>query len=273
MGTNVVVDADGQRNLDRTRSAFDRVEAVCSRFRPTSEVAELNRDPRSAVPVTPMLAGILRWADRARDLTDGLVDAAIGARLFELGYDRTFVDVIDLPTFPTAGPRPGWELVESVLHRSPGVAIDLGGIAKGWAADHVVERGWALAVSAGGDIRSSQPDAVVEILDPWQVPVARLQLGRGGLATSSRTRRRWQAGGRTVHHLIDPRTGDPADSPVLSATALAATSVEAEIAAKAVLLLGADGLAWAESQDWVREALVVWEDGSAFATTGLEVAA
>ena len=104
------------------------------------------------------------------------------------------------------------------------LAIDLGGIAKGWTADYVVERGWALSVGAGGDIRSAQDDAVVEVLDPWTQPIARVHLGAGGLATSSQTRRRWRAGGRTVHHLIDPRSGHPADSPVLSATALAETA-------------------------------------------------
>jgi hypothetical protein len=60
---------------------------------------------------------------------------------------------------------------------------------------------------------------------------------------------------------------------VLSASALAATAVEAEAAAKAILLLGPDGLDWAERQPWVRSAVVVWNDGNVYATTDLEVAA
>ena len=86
--------------------------------------------------------------------------------------------------------------------------------------------------------------------------------GRGALATSSTTRRSWRAGGRTASHLVDPRTGEPVESPVRSATAVTASAVEAEAAAKAMLLSGVDSLAWAEEQSWVRAGLVVWWDGS-----------
>jgi thiamine biosynthesis lipoprotein ApbE len=60
---------------------------------------------------------------------------------------------------------------------------------------------------------------------------------------------------------------------VLSASAVASTALEAEAAAKAVLLLGADGLRWAERQPWISDAVVIWNDGNAYATTGLELAA
>jgi thiamine biosynthesis lipoprotein len=80
-------------------------------------------------------------------------------------------------------------------------------------------------------------------------------------------------GGREVSHLIDPRTRAPVESPVLSATVLAETAVEAEAGAKAVLLLGEDGLAWADGRDWISGALVVWHDGAVYATTGIELAA
>ena len=65
----------------------------------------------------------------------------------------------------------------------------------------------------------------------------------------------------------------PAASPIFSATVTAATAVEAEAGAKAVLLHGESGLAWAEQQDWIDAALVVWHDGNVYATTGLEMAA
>jgi thiamine biosynthesis lipoprotein len=273
MGTEVVVRSFAPHAVEDVRFLFDEVEQRCSRFRPDSELSTVNGDTRPAVRVSPELRSVLEWAERARNLTGGLVEAGLGARLLDLGYDRTFVEMPDPLAYPPDRSRPRWELRGTILHRRPGVAIDLGGIAKGWAADLAIECTAAETVNAGGDIRSRQPATVVEVLDPWHQPVARVALGAGGLATSSQTRRRWRAGSRVVHHLIDPRTGHPASSPVLSATALAATAVEAEIAAKAILLLGADGLAWAAAMDWVRDALVVWEDGSVFATAGLEVAA
>ncbi len=65
----------------------------------------------------------------------------------------------------------------------------------------------------------------------------------------------------------------PTESPVLSATAITATAVEAEAAAKTILLRGADGLAWADRQSWISAALVVWNDGTVYSTTRLEIAA
>jgi thiamine biosynthesis lipoprotein len=76
-----------------------------------------------------------------------------------------------------------------------------------------------------------------------------------------------------AHHLIDPRTGRPADTPILSATVVAGTATEAEAGAKAVLLLGEDGLSWAADQAWIEAALAVWHDGSVFGTKGLKLAA
>jgi thiamine biosynthesis lipoprotein len=87
------------------------------------------------------------------------------------------------------------------------------------------------------------------------------------------TRRKWRIGAQDAHHIINPRTLAPAVSPVFSASVTAATAVEAEAGAKAVLLRGESGLAWAERQSWIDAALVVWHDGNVFATSGWEMAA
>ena len=70
--------------------------------------------------------------------------------------------------------------------------------------------------------------------------------------------------GREAHHIIDPRTMRPAITPVVSASVITETAAEAEAGAKAVLILGADGLKWADSQPWIRQAVVVWHDGSVY---------
>ena len=70
-------------------------------------------------------------------------------------------------------------------------------------------------------------------------PSAILGLADGGVATSSRLRRRWTGGdGKTTHHLIDPRTGQPADSGLATVTVVAAEAWQAEMLAKAVFLTG-----------------------------------
>jgi thiamine biosynthesis lipoprotein len=76
-----------------------------------------------------------------------------------------------------------------------------------------------------------------------------------------------------VSHIIDPRTTAPVSSPVMSATVVAASAADAEAGAKAALLTGEEALIWADHADWIAGALVVWHDGSVYATQGLEVAA
>ena len=274
MGTEIVAVANEPSALDGVRVLFEQVEACCSRFRPGSELSRVNAAPGDAVLVSPLLAEALRAASRARLLTGGLVDAAVGQAVRAWGYDRTFAEVADLPATPAVAPEaPLWEIREEVLRRPPGTLLDLGGVAKGWTCDRVVDGGLAAVVSAGGDVRSADERTGVEVLGIGGEVAARLHLGIGALATSSTLRRRWQAGGRAAHHLIDPRTMAPAVSPVVSATAVAETAAEAEAGAKAILLIGEDGLAWADGQPWLRGALAVWHDGSVFATTGIRVAA
>ncbi len=273
MGTTVLVHTRQDGDIEATRRLFERIEHTCSRFRATSELSRINATSAPAVEVSSTMWAVLEHAIEARKRTNGLVDVGVGAAVCDWGYDRTFFEVTDLDEPPIAIRRSRWAMADGRLHRSPGVRIDLGGLAKGWTCDLAVEQGLATVASAGGDVRSADKSTTVEIIDPWSEPAVEVALGVGALATSSVSRRRWRVGGRDVHHLIDPRSGKPSASPILSASALAATAVEAEVAAKAVLLMGADGLAWAEEQSWVRGAVVVWHDGSVFGTTDLEVAA
>jgi thiamine biosynthesis lipoprotein len=273
MGTTIDVwcrDAAGEA---AARGVFTEVEGVCSRFLPNSELSLINRGSQVRHRLSPLLAEVIRAADVARSLTGGLVDIGVGSAVTAWGYDRSFAEVSDRATLPAPQAQPGWTLQGGFLQVATGTKLDLGGIAKGWSCDRSVEGGICVVASAGGDMRSAHPDTTVTVLDPWGSVAAHVRLGLGALATSSVTRRRWKVGGRETSHLMDPRTMTPVETPILSATVVAGTAVEAEAAAKAVVLLGADGLAWADEQSWIRGALTVWHDRSVFATSGLELAA
>lgn len=272
MGTTIEVWCDDSRSED-TRRWFDQVEEACSRFRPDSELSRLNRDPSPAVAVGGILHGAIRAGSRAFALTEGLVDIGVGSAVKAWGYDRSYEMVTDLASAPKGLDHGAWRLEGNVVRRAPGVSLDLGGIAKGWSSDRAVEDGLAAVASAGGDLRSRHPDTTASVVDPTGDVVVRVHVGVGALATSSIGRRRWRAGEREVSHLIDPRSMEPVDTPVISSTVLADTAVDAESGAKAVLLMGAEGLAWASEQTWISAAIVIWHDGSVFATPGLEVAA
>jgi thiamine biosynthesis lipoprotein len=165
--------------------------------------------------------------------------------------------------------------VEQQAVRLPtGMKVDVGGIAKGWAAERLAEQFGALSpvlIEVGGDIavrgpRSDGSAWAIAVTNPLtpddSTPLALVLLTGGGVATSGRDYRRWNIGERAYHHIIDPRTGTPAVTDVLTATVIAPTTIEAEVAAKVVLIRGsADGLAWIE-QDPTLAALVICENGA-----------
>jgi thiamine biosynthesis lipoprotein len=270
MGTRIVALGADPSNVE---PFFKVAERIFSRFDETSELSMLNRDPRESVLVSSELAACLQAAWDLRTRTERLVDPAVGNAVIEWGYDRTFAEVEDRGAVSTISGVNDWNVSGNSVRRRPGTLLDLGGIAKGWTADLAVAAGLADVVSAGGDVRSDNPETTVSIEDPWGEVAVNVHLGRGGLATSTSSRRRWRVGDVEAHHLVDPRRLEPATSPIISASVIAATAVEAEAGAKAVLLRGEHGLTWAEQQTWIRAALAVWHDGSVYATTGWEMAA
>jgi FAD:protein FMN transferase len=246
MGTDVelLLDAEPGAGSDEALAAAEaeilRLERLLSRFRFASELSALNR--RGRLAAGPDLLRVVELALDARRRTGGAFDPTVHDAVVAAGYDRSFELVA--PDGPRNGsarvPCGGRVEVEGGLIRlGPRVRLDLGGIAKGYAVDAacelLAERGPCL-VNAGGDI------AVRGGSWPVGVPTAdgslTLELSAGGLATSGRDRRRWRRGAEERHHLIDPRTGRPADSPLLRATVVAATAVEAEVLAKVAFLGG-----------------------------------
>ena len=113
---------------------------------------------------------------------------------------------------------------------------------------------------------------LIEVADPWRPDeqVACLLVAEGAVATSGRDYRRWQQGAVWQHHIVDPRTGQPAQTDVLCATVVAPTMLCAEAAAKTALILGSqNGLTWIENQA-VLAALLVLEDGQILSSPRME---
>jgi FAD:protein FMN transferase len=258
MGTvaRVVRDADG--GLD-VRSVFAEIDHRLSRFDPGSDLSRLNADPRSAVPAGPLLRASVAAALRVAAFTGGLVDPTLlGAlRRADYGGSRAHTRPPSLrrglcaaPRRRPARPHPDaeWRAVEvddsaGVIRRPPGLELDLGGTAKGWAADLVaarLARHGRCAVDCGGDLRVAGTPWKVHVRHPLTGTIAHtLRVRGGGVATSGIDARLWESReGGFAHHLIDPATGTPAWTGLVAATALAPTALAAEALAKAALLSG-----------------------------------
>ncbi len=250
------------RALRVTQTVIKDVDATCSRFRADSDLARVNREPGRWVEVHPLLVEAVRVGVRAAAATDGLVHPLLGRPLVTLGYDRDFRELRELEAAPTDPPAPAvdaWrsiELDEGRIRIPAGTALDLGSTAKAWAADLVAagleqELGEPALVSLGGDIAISAPDG-----DPWRVAVAeqpsdlrdrpacRITLTEGGLATSSTRVRRWTRRGAVHHHLLDPRTGSPAEEVWRTVTATGPSCVAANTATTAAIVLGEAAVPW-----------------------------
>jgi thiamine biosynthesis lipoprotein len=280
LGTYVQLGVVGEDRLDdarrRAEETLDAVDRACSRFRADSDLTRANLGAGRWVRVDPLLVAAAGAALDAAEQTGGLVDPTLGNSLVALGYDADLDAVrsrpddpagIPLPAVPDAWRAIGVDPCGAVLVPA-GTALDLGATGKAFAADLVAATlaaaGTACIVSLGGDIAigvpGGDPDDASWVRDEgpveWPVTIAErpddppqqtVLLDRGGLATSSVVHRRWQRGGEGVHHLLDPRTGRPADGVWRTVSVTAATAVEANTATTAAIVLGAQAADWLQS--------------------------
>ncbi len=285
MGSRMLaaVDSDAvaaMMRLDEVPRWFQVWETRLSRFQPESELSNLNRASGVPFPVSAVLWDALHVSLEAVRFSDGLVAPTLTPWLEAAGYDRSFEAIADLAGSPATALAPparaGAELKLDPHRRyvtlPAGCRLDLGGTAKGWAADRAARRLRALGpclVDAGGDIAVYGPRLdgagwAVGISDPFHPgeSLELLGLTRGAVATSGRDYHRWIRQGASQHHIIDPRTGMPASTDVLTATVVAPSTVEAESAAKVALILGSNAaLDWLEAHPPLA-GLLVLEDGS-----------
>jgi thiamine biosynthesis lipoprotein len=256
MGTTARVLAGGAPHgvLEWAFEEIERLEDSWSRFRPGSELSELNRSEGRWFPMSPRLSIAIERAGELWRRTRGAFDPTILPALEASGYDRSFETIVPDMHADQASPArvAGFGVVELDVEAHqvrvpPGVRIDLGGVGKGLAADllaeGLIERGARTAlVSLGGDMRASGESPAggwpVPVIVPERGVAFVHQLHVGALAQSSCLLRSWRRGGRAVHHIIDPRTGTATDTDVASVVVAGAEAWWSEGLAKAAIVLG-----------------------------------
>jgi thiamine biosynthesis lipoprotein len=252
----VVVDGEAEQ-LEHARARIEDLELRWSRFLPDTELDRLNREAGSGAPIALsavtfdlVVSAIDAWRE-----TDGIFDPTVLPALVAAGYDRSF----DEGPGPTSTQKHMTSSCDDIVvdHDSLTImlpkdcALDLGGIGKGRAADLVADELVDVAtggcINLGGDLRvfghapDDAPAWAVGLEEPEDRDTVMLVVGLadGALATSSTTHRRWQADDGTArHHLIDPRTHEPARTALHSVSVIAGSAMTAEIHAKASLIAG-----------------------------------
>ncbi len=237
-------------------SAFEEIHQIYNNWNPQSEISRFNALPAfQPHTLSKELAAMLLAVDRLVHLTDGRFDPTVEplARLW-----KASLCMGELPNL-TESPRIGWHHIhfdgETVWKDQEGVAIDLGGIAKGWAVDQILERvenaGYDhLYVEWGGEIRvkGRHPSGRA-----WRVAILggpSLELKNQAIATSGSYRQNWTIDGVSYTHIIDPRSKEPLQAPCIqSVSILAPTCMEADALATALMLFSSakQAKSWADS--------------------------
>ncbi len=290
LGTTAVVLTLASELIPAVHEVEREVEAIdrtCSRFREDSDLTRLNRAGGAWTTVDPLLVEAVHTAIRAAETTDGLVDPTVGLAILRSGYDRDFSQVAsEGPALRSAPLRlvvEGWRHIAlrpatQQIRIPRGVRLDLGSTAKALAADRAAARAAAatrsgVLVSLGGDIATAgaaPPGGwLVGIADDHAaraLPGESVTIAAGGLATSSTSVRRWSRGGVPLHHIIDPRTGEPAPEVWRTVSVCGTTCVDANTASTAAIVLGEAAPAWLEDRGL--PARLARPDGTVVRVTG-----
>jgi thiamine biosynthesis lipoprotein len=267
IGTTAVVGVTAADRADRALAMLSddlrSIDEACSRFRPDSELRRLEeRSGGEPLAVSPLLFEALEVACVVAVQTAGIVDPTIGSALIELGYDRDFDEVaaVALASDARPEPAPGWwqielDPAERTVAIPFGVHVDLGATAKAFVADRAAERiatalECGVLVNLGGDVAVSGPPPE----EGWAIGIAPectapldavdqvVTMVTGGLATSGTTARTWIRNGRTVHHIIDPWTGEAAPAVWALVSTMAPSCVEANAWSTAAVVWGLDAI-------------------------------
>lgn len=269
---------------DRARDWFEVVEQRFSRFRPDSEWRRLGRSAGSWVVVSDWLFEVIAAAEHYRALTEGVFDLRILPGLEASGYSQSFEHAEAFQAKAGGAERrklsPAGELEldygMKAVKLAEGTGLDAGGIAKSWAVQKLADwlrrsrRVPAGIVNAGGDLyawnsgnEAAQP-AIIDLQHPWEAgaTIGELLLANGAVATSGTLGRRWEAGGRSAHHLIDPLTMQPSVSNVVQAAVAGPDAVACEIWAKSLCIGGLDkGIRLMDEHERDFEAVIFMSNG------------
>ena len=294
MGTRIRVElwaeerTAGETAIDAVMREMERIDAAMSTYKPSSEISRVNAQAaRAPLRISAELFDLLTTAVEYSRITDGAFDityASVGF-MYDFRRHRKPTEAQIEAALPAVNYR-NLELDprrHTVHFSRPGVRIDLGGIAKGYAVDRGIailqQRGIRHAlVSAGGDSRIigdrfGKPWVVgIRHPDHKEQVIARIPLVDTAISTSGDYERYFDENGVRYHHIIDPATGHPA-SKVRSATILAPTATRTDGLSKTAFVLGPDAALAIYNRLEDVDAILVAPDGRVLYSQGLEAAA
>jgi FAD:protein FMN transferase len=288
MNSDIVLAAEGELSqvaagFAAVRNFIEASERRFTRFSEHSELSALNRSAGTWFQASSDLFEVVGTALLYFHKTNGLFDPSILPSLQNAGYINSMDEIRrtgsvpqpahHLPALPSTFASAQLNRNTNSIRLPAGSQIDLGGIAKGWIAERAAkllnQYSTACAVNAGGDMfligyPEGQDFWEIGLEDPRnpQEDISVLFAQEGAVATSSVVKRAWKQGNVSRHHLIDPRTSEPANTRWLSVTVMAPHAATAETFAKAFLIADEDETQSLGEQNPELTVLAVDRDGN-----------
>lgn len=272
----------GAQTLADAEARVRELETLFSVTSEESELSALNRSGGGTVSAetAALIPAALALCERTGGALDITVYPVVRAWGFTAG-DRRVPSGEELAALSAAVDYRGVSVKGNAVTLAQGAEIDLGSVAKGYTADRLTEQLRAAGVESallnlGGNVQAigKKPnghDWRVAIRDPQSKKnIAVLAVSNRAVVTSGGYERFFERDGVTYHHIIDPATGCPAKSGLLSVTVVAESGLLADALSTALYVMGLDRAAehWRAYRDF--EAVFVDENGTIFLTEGLQ---
>jgi thiamine biosynthesis lipoprotein len=263
-----------------TTQAFDemkRIEQLMSTYLPDSEISRINRAAgKEAIPVSPEVEEVIREGIYWSEQSGGAFDITIEPLVYLWNFDGEKEIIPRESTLRKTASLVNYKDIEIKDHtvrlKRRGMAINVGGLAKGYAVDRAISILRSKVpngiVNAGGDLfafgqKNKQTPWNIGLQHPRkpQELLAAFAVQNQAIATSGDYQRYFIKDGIRYHHIFDPQTGRPARL-MVSTTIITTEVMDADAMATAVFVMGPEkGIEWIDSMDNV-EAMLVLNDGS-----------
>lgn len=293
LDTNIEITAYGEKVMaekavDDTLTIIRDIENKMSPELPSSYVVKINQAAgKNYVKVDDDTLYVISEGIKYGEMTGGMFDISVGplVKLWGIGTDNAHVPgkeeidralrLVDYRKVDIDENNKAVKLLE------PDMRMDLGGIAKGFAADRakeaLIKRGIKSAlINLGGNIYAvgQKPDGSdwrIGIQDPYNPRGDYMGIVRvkdKSVVTSGNYERYFEVNGKRYHHIFDLSTGYPSENGIISTTIISDKSIDGDALSTSVFVLGVDkGLKLVESMEGV-EAVIITSDKKVYTTTG-----
>lgn len=269
---NITVDESNLSEAEHALVMCRELENTFSRTKKGSELYNLNNG--KTTHLSPQLQEVLEFALDVSEKSDGAFDITV-APLCDLWNIKERTVPPSKEEIGAALKKTGYKKISLSPFSASDTNIDLGAIAKGYAADSIkstfLEKGVERAIiDLGGNVILIG-EYTVGIRDPFNPDnlFASIVVKDKSAVTSGAYQRYFDYDGKRYHHIIDPRTGECADSGIASVTVICDSSMQADALSTAIYVLGADGIELCEKFPET-DALLITSDGEVLTTDSFE---